>query len=397
MFKFGLRNNLIYPTILSFSGFLRQIVTILMDDKINFNSSILLSLIMFFSEIIFGFILYKRHKNLFILSTKNNNDNEKKEGVELIHNEENSLVPFDTAIRIYIYIFLSSLFDFIDFISKTYYLNKINVELSQSLYIRLRGFIIIFSSLFSHFLLKFNIYKHQKLSLIIIFFCLIIILFSDYYFSIGKDQDSKEYIKGLLITILGQLFFSFQDNIEKYLLEYDYINNFQLTMLEGCFGLILTLIFFLFESPSEDINHSYDEYTDNHNLFIILIIIFLLFYFFLSGFKNIYRILTNKYFSPTTKSLADVIMDPILIIIYYAFESDFKTKGQKKGSYYFIINIFISFILVFVSCIYNEFIVLYCFKLEHDTFLEISLRAQILEIREDTFTTSTSNEDSEDQ
>ena len=276
-------------------------------------------------------------------------------------------------------------------------MNKINVELSQSLYIRLRGFIIIFSSLFSHFLLKFNIYKHQKLSLIIIFFCLIIILFSDYYFSIGKDQDSKEYIKGLLITILGQLFFSFQDNIEKYLLEYDYINNFQLTMLEGCFGLILTLIFFLFESPSEDINHSYDEYTDNHNLFIILIIIFLLLYFFLSGFKNIYRILTNKYFSPTTKSLADVILDPILIIIYYSFESDFKTNEKKKGSYYFIINIFISFILVFVSCIYNEFIVLYCFKLEHDTFLEISLRAQILEIREDTFTTSTSNEDSEDQ
>ena len=99
-------------------------------------------------------------------------------------------------------------------------------------------------------------------------------------------------------------------------------------------------------------------------------IICLIFYFLFSGGKNIYRILTNKLYSPITKSLADSILDPLLLISFFCFENDFKNNFGILA-----INIILSLILVLSACFYNELFVLFCLKLEENTYLEVSERA----------------------
>ena len=94
--------------------------------------------------------------------------------------------------------------------------------------------------------------------------------------------------------------------------------------------------------------------------------------------RNIYRITTNKLYSPTTKALSDYIYVPLLIIYYFIWENDFSAK-DKKIYYYFIINLIISFIVVFCSLLYNEFIILYFCNLHYDTHYEVAIRAKKIE------------------
>ena len=101
-------------------------------------------------------------------------------------------------------------------------------------------------------------------------------------------------------------------------------------------------------------------------------------YFLLSGARNSYRVATNKLYSPMTRTLADSILDPLLIIYYFFADDDFKVD-KKKNIYYFITNLATSIIMVFCSCVYNELIVLFCCKLEYDTHHEVSIRAKDIE------------------
>ena len=76
------------------------------------------------------------------------------------------------------------------------------------------------------------------------------------------------------------------------------------------------------------------------------------------------------------KSLTDYFFVPLLIIFYFYIENDFQVKKQGKQSVpYFLLNILVSIITVFCSCIYNELFVLYCYRLEYNTYYEVSRRA----------------------
>ena len=55
--KIGIRYNLIYPFLLITFTFFRNVDTLLMDKINEFKGSLLLTLIMFFSEIVSGFTL----------------------------------------------------------------------------------------------------------------------------------------------------------------------------------------------------------------------------------------------------------------------------------------------------------------------------------------------------
>ena len=87
---------------------------------------------------------------------------------------------------------------------------------------RVRGIQIIFSSLLCYFTLGINIYKHQKLSLIIISIFYTILIGVELIFC--NDLLIKLLI--LLICIISNLFRSFLDVTEKYLFESNYINIF---------------------------------------------------------------------------------------------------------------------------------------------------------------------------
>ena len=103
----------------------------------------------------------------------------------------------------------------------------------------------------------------------------------------------------------------------------------------------------------------------------------------LSGIKNIYRVVTNKIYNPTTKNLFDVLMDPLLLIIYFFIEDDLKhTEHKHYRPIIFICNLFVSFLIVFSCCVYNELFVLFCCGLEYNTHREISIRADLNDIKE---------------
>ena len=367
--KIGIRYNLLYPLMLIIFSFFRKIDSILMKDIIKFKDSLLLTLIMFLSEFCSGLILFRYHMAFFKDKRKSTFM-----GIELIVGQMDINSP-DSNLKIYSLIFLATFFDFIEFLLQTYYIPSKFGNLSISIDIRLRSILILCSAFCCYFILKFPIFRHQKFSLIIILICLIIVIISEYYFVyyLGKNGQIH-YI--LLLAFICQIFNSFLDLVEKYLLEYDFVNPFKMLMIEGLFGSILTTISTFFDIGN---TFNFNNSTDMEEIeYITLLVIFLILYFLLSGARNSYRVTTNKLYSPMTRTLADSILDPFLIIYYYFFKKDFKVD-EAQNIAYFIINLATSIIMVFCSCVYNELIVLFCCKLEYDTHHEVSIRAKDIE------------------
>ena len=152
-------------------------------------------------------------------------------------------------------------------------------------------------------------------------------------------------------------------------MEYNSINPFYMLMIEGIYGIILSFITFIVLFIFFPENFSIETYGQNY----LLIILLLLFFFLLSGGRNSYKEITNKIFSPMTLSLSYCILNP-LILIYYAITSNKAKDDDYLKILHFFINIFISLIIVFAGCVYNEVLILYCCSLEKDTFLEIRNR-----------------------
>ena len=100
---------------------------------------------------------------------------------------------------------------------------------------------------------------------------------------------------------------------------------------------------------------------------------------FLSGLKNIYRVTTIKLYSPMTRALTECVLDPFISLIV------FLSKYIIKDNFwiFFTINIFCWFINAFFSLVYNDCIVLYCWGLEHETYLEIISRSLLINNEDD--------------
>ena len=169
-------------------------------------------------------------------------------------------------------------------------------------------------------------------------------------------------------------FNSLLDSIEKYLFEYDYFNPFKTLMWEGFFGTIITLIYCFIDNYFNKLV----IYYNNKSTGKFVGLIFLLFlYIILCGGRNAFRVVTNKIYSPMVKSLTDYLLNPIYDIIEFSRGKDYLSFG-KRNIGYFIINLILSLIITICGCVYNEFIVLFCCKLEYNTHHEISQRASIV-------------------
>ena len=216
------------------------------------------------------------------------------------------------------------------------------------------------------------LFKHQKFSLIIISFCLIIIIITEFIF-----QEFNIFLSyGQFILALFFMWFigfnnAMQESIEKYLYEYYLMGPFFVLMFEGILGFVFTFIYSFFHSPFEEIikfkqNRSTSE-------FVILIFAFLLF-LILSGGKNSFRVVTTKVFTPMTTTFLDYILNPFYLIFYFLSGRDFKSNGKRNVAY-FVINLIISVIITLCGGIYNEFLILFCFGLERDTHSQVTNRS----------------------
>lgn len=374
MIKIGIRRNLIFPIILIICELARTIELDLLEFKFDFKNSFLFTVIMYFSEMIFGLIIFLNQKQLFKKKKQKQTENYK--GIELITNETNdSDIPIqDSRLKNNLIIFAISLIDGMHFFFQTYVFPDLlePTVISKSLLVRLTGIITLFSALLYYLLLKTAIYRHQQYCLFIIGFCLIIILITELLI----QKDFFDYIKALLLIFYIHLSHAIIASLEKYLIEINYIDPFQMLMIEGVYGIIISSItlVFLFVSnnnPFKEIKEI-EEKKNLHDLLIILLLLFI--FFLLSGGRNSYKEATNKIFSPMTISLSYCIVNPLLIIYYFLVERDFNNQNKYKNLIHLIINIVISLVIVFIGCIYNEALIIFCCGCEHDTFIEIRRR-----------------------
>ena len=365
MIKIGIRHNLIYPLMIIIFTFFRKVDSIIMYKFINFNSSLLLTLIMFLAEFITGLFLFFYIKGFVFKRTKRIGS------FELIHVSDKIKV-LDNQIKIYFLVFLTAFYDFNVFLLQTFYLPQYK-DVSKSLDIRARSILTISNALLCFFILKLKLLKHQKFSLVVIFICLILIIIMEFVFELfAKNCNIKTIFEVFALLILNYLFNSLLDIIEKYLIEFDFMNIFLLLLWEGLIGFILTLLYTTIENPFIEIKEVYNE--QNKKIFVLLIIC-LIIYFITSGGRNIYRLATNKFYSPMARTLTDSFLDPLFIIYYFAFENDFINSKNKQNILYFVINLFLSIIIVFFGCVYNELFILFVCNLQHETHNQISKRA----------------------
>ena len=368
MIKFALRRNLIYVLQYIIWSLLRFLLTIYMDSTFKLGKSYIFIQSIFFGEILAGAIMYfsqkkynKQKKDQYFMSIK------------LISLEDKQLVSKDNKIIILFFIFLITFLDLVAFSLLNNYLPRI-LNLSKSILKRLYGFTTIFCFFFYVNSLKLPVYRHHKFSVLVIGICLIVIIVSEFFF---QKFDIFTTYGNLCIAfvyiLIGQLFWSFMNIVEKYLFEYDFMNPFLVLLYQGVIGFLLSF-FFLFDKIY--FNDFVLIYKNNSVGRFVLFIFLLLAYIILSGGKNLFRVVTTKIYSPMVTTLADYILNPLYLIYYFGALSDFKKNG-KLGIVYFVLNIIISLIISFFGCVYNEFIILFCCGLERDTHDQISKRADI--------------------
>jgi len=358
MIKIRIRYNLFYPLMLFVFSFLREIDSIFIS-RLKFNGSLLLTFLMFLAEFMAGLLVFLY--NYSFLKKRKKSTYKK---IKLIQAGE--MKHPDSTLKIYFLIFMAAYFDFMQFIITTIYISKYYRDISKTLYIRQRCILTLITAFFCFYLLKIKIFRHQTFSLLAILVCLITIIILEYIFE--EIPENKYDLTVLLFFIFIDYFFhSFIENIEKYLLEYNYQNPFHILMIEGLFGLLFTIFYSIKENPLDQlINYDKDK--------MIYLIICLFFFFLFSCGKNSYRIVTNKLYSPMTRTLTDSFLDPFLILYYFISGEDFKMEGIKKYIY-FSLNFILLIIIIICGSIYNEVIVLFCCRMEYHTHSEITIRA----------------------
>ena len=375
MIKFAIRRNFIYILLYIILSFLRNLLIIFMDIIFNFNNSYIYIQIMFLGELFGGTITYFYQKKHNIIK-KDGTKDQCFMSIKLIKSEvtdDDYFSPLDSRTKIIFLILLVTLFDAVEFILVNIYLPRF-VNLSPSLYARLYGIATISAFVFYIYALKLPVFRHHKFSLFIISICLLIIIATEFYYQKFDIFLSYEQL-GIAITFIAisQILCSCMDSIEKYLLEYDYMNPFIVLMYEGFFGFFISFIVFIDGNYFHDIALIYKNYSSGK---FVLFIFLLIIYMILSAGKNLYRIFVTKIYNPMVKTLQDYLLNPIYLIYYFGAQKDFM-KNKELDIAYFILNIIISLIISFFGCIYNEFIILFFCDLERDTHDQISKRAEI--------------------
>ena len=92
--------------------------------------------------------------------------------------------------------------------------------------------------------------------------------------------------------------------------------------------------------------------------------------------KNAFRVLTTKIYSPMTTTFMDYILNPFMLIYFFASGKDFISYGERNYIYFFV-NLILSIVVTFFGCVYNEFLILFCYGLQLNTHSQVAKRANI--------------------
>lgn len=361
--RIGIRKNLIYPIMfMLFVNSYRIVRAIISSIIKNDEIFILFPALMVLSNIVFGtiFLCFEKSKN---------NKISKNSSIKLIHNKM-KMKKLDNKYKVYLLLALDGYLELFAYLRYLYYykiLNEVKIIIidNKSKYRE-----IIFASLLSYLILRTKMHKHHFVSIIIIIIIIIFNLIMDLSakFLFGYNFSIK--ITSVLFQLMVNICRTLSDVTEKYLYEYDCINPYEIMQLKSIIEVFLiAFIYYYFETTREEINFLYNMSVG----YLILTIFLFIIYFILCGFLNVYRLLTIKMYSPTTKSLFDSFFDVLFFIYYTIFD---EKQIIKVNSLYFWIFVFTQIIIIFFSLVYNEFIVLYCYGMEANTYLEVNKRAE---------------------
>ena len=373
MLKFGFRNNNFYPLMLLLFIFLRICVDkILKIHPYKDNIDFIISFLIFFSQSLIGALIYLyyycKKKIIFPKNTKIDKKGNRIGSISLIINQ--SYQSNVSNWKKYSLIFFASFFNFVGSIIRS--ADVINFgkeeENNSQLEIRIRSNQIIISSLLCYFTLRLTIYKHQKLSLIVISVFLLFLIILELIIA----SSLRNKILCMLICVMSCLSRAFLDVTEKYLFDYDYINILLMLIYEGLIGVVLFIIFFIVNKTYQEQGRNILKEMSNLNWNLASFILLIIVYTVISGFRNAYRVTTNKYYSPMSRALFESTLDPFLFL--YNFLTSNSLDGSSEKWIYFSFVLFCLLVIAFFSLVYNDFIILYCYGLEYNTYSEINRR-----------------------
>ena len=232
----SIRRNLYYIINLLIHYYLRKVDLIIINTKFQFNDSLIFTFLIFFGEFFAGLSIFL-YQHIFL-----------KKDIKTVKHFK---IPFsiykpkmnrtDNIFKIGLLIFFSASFDFVEFVIATFYIPRFEIVSSTAEY-RFGGLIIIIGALICHFNLRIKILKHQFYSLIIIGICLTIIIILEIIYR-GKGVSFGDFCFAYMLVVGYLIFVPFTDVIEKYLIEFNFINPFLILMIESIFGFIFISIY----------------------------------------------------------------------------------------------------------------------------------------------------------
>ena len=211
-------------------------------------------------------------------------------------------------------------------------------------------FNFLFVPLFSKFILKENIYKHQYFSIVISIIGIIFLLIP-----VCLELDTKDIAPNILNLING-IIYPLYLVIIKYLIEIYYISPLKISLIIGIISLFLNCIGYIIYSLIEYNDLSYfNEIFDfskgqNKFLFSIYIILHLLF----KLLQQLFILLALFYFSPTLIIITDIINPFLFWIIKIIFNYISLSKDDLID---IVLNPLGYVIALFSALVYNEIII----------------------------------------
>ena len=353
MIKIKLRRNLIYLLIYFICAFLDYSVLGLVIPRVTGFNTLYICIYLYPIENIIGGLV------VFLYQKYSIRKKEKTQyfGIKFNKNKD----ARDGKFKKILLVFFAAYFNFYRFI---FYAFNRNIYINSTMDLKLTTIQIIISTIICIYAFEYKFKKHHKISLIIISIFLFLSMSTDIIYIIYyKFRLIKVPVLQYFIALFFYIGYSFNNCIEKYLVDYNYMNPFIILMLEGVFEFIMASISFIIMDPFSP----FANITGSLGLFIFLFILYTL----LQVIVNIYRIYCNVIYSPMARSLVDYLLNPIINI--YSF---FATEAFYHNVAYFIIIEIISIVISFFGCVFNEYIILYCFGLERETQDKIAERAK---------------------
>ena len=365
--KFSFRKSLIYLSIYKLIYYIRGIEITLTNKFLSFNSPILQTFLMAIGEIVGGISVY-----FFIHNAFKKHKKTKYFGIQLIKTKIKR--RHDGWTKIILLIFFATFFDFEEFYILNSVLSKIK-NISPSISHRFSMIKTIVASLSCTYCLGFKIGRHQKFILIALSIAFVINFLIEFVYSIGNDI----FFYTFFLNIFYLIYITLQDIVERYLGDVDFSNPYGILAAEGFILLGITSFYAIGKDPFGQMKKLYEEYEASK----FLLLLFLLFlYIILSACLNAYKIHCNVFLSPVARTLTDYLFNPIYLIYSYYVENDFIYKGEQNISF-LLLNELMSIIFIFLGFVYNEYIILICCGLEHDTRYGIYKRSTLLDVSND--------------